>query len=88
MAYLTYSLSNIILVATQKLLVTDPLIDEASVALLASQLVLSQGFDSLFLEGDTLLVTLPINTPSLFLSWNFSNIFFGIRLDRLSSFQS
>jgi hypothetical protein len=57
------------------------------VDLLALQLALSLGFDTLFLEGDALLVILAINTPSLFHSWNFSNIVSDIILD-LSSFQS
>jgi hypothetical protein len=81
------SSSTIIMATTQKLLLTDPLIGEASVALLASQLTLSSGFDTLFLEGDALLVILAINTPSLFPTWNFSNIVSDIRLC-LSSFQS
>ena len=42
------SLGNIILAATQKLLVTNPLIGEASTTLLASQLALSTGIDSFF----------------------------------------
>jgi hypothetical protein len=86
-AVISDSSSNIIMAATQKLLLTDPLIGEASAALLASQLALSSGFDTLFLEGDALLVILAINTPSLFPSRNFSNIVSDIRLG-LSSFQS
>jgi hypothetical protein len=86
-AVISDSSGNIIMVATQKLLLTDPLIGEASAALLASQLALSSGSDTLFLEGDALLVILAINTPSLSPSWNFSNIVSDIRLG-LSSFQS
>jgi hypothetical protein len=57
---------NIIMAATHKLLVTNPLIGEASAALLTSQLTSSSCFDTLFSDGDALLVILAINTISSF----------------------
>jgi hypothetical protein len=50
---------------TQKLCVTDAMIGEDYVALLASSLTISSGFGYFYLEGDAILMILAINDPSL-----------------------
>jgi hypothetical protein len=48
-------------------------VGEATAALLAVRLASSCGFDSLFL-GDAFIVIFAVNSPSLFLVWNFGSI--------------
>ncbi|GLT61034.1 hypothetical protein SLA2020_337700 [Shorea laevis] len=73
-----------------KLLSTDVLLVEASAALLASRLASSSGLDNLCLEGDSLLVILAINSPSLLSSWNICNLISDtcLVLDNFQSIQS
>jgi hypothetical protein len=81
------SSGSIIFAATLKLPSTDALLGEASAALLASRLASSAGLDNISLEGDSLLVSLALNSPSLFSSWNFCNLISDTRLV-LDSFHS
>jgi hypothetical protein len=77
----------IIFAATSKLLGTDALMGEAAAALLASRLALSSDLDNISIEGDSFLVILALNSPSLFSSWNFCNLISDCCLV-LDSFQS
>ena len=84
-ATISDSSGNIVFAASQKLSNLDVLQGEATAALLATRLAIFSGCDRFHLEGDALLVTLAINNPFLFESWNFASIVSDIRLN-LSSF--
>jgi hypothetical protein len=60
---------------------------EVAAALLASQLASFNGLDTISIEGDSNLVILALNSPSLFFSWNFCNLISDSCLV-LDSFQS
>jgi hypothetical protein len=84
-ATISDSSGSIILAATEHLYSSDVLLGEATAALLATWLVATLGLVDFTLEGDSLLVTLAINSPSSFSSWCFCNIVSDISV-LLSSF--
>jgi hypothetical protein len=75
------------MVATQQLFSSGVLLGEAAATLLATRLAVFVGYDNFTLEGDSLLLTLAINSLSTFSSWCFCNIVSDI-IALLSSFQS
>jgi hypothetical protein len=77
---------SIILAATQHLYSSEVLLGEATAALLATRLAATLGHVDFTLEGDSLLVTLAINSPPTFSSWCFCNIVSDISVF-LSSFR-